>query len=313
MKPLIPALAIVLLTASSALADLRLRGNISVDGPQITLGDLFEGVSAREAAWPVAPAPEPGERKMLRLNDVQASVEKAGLSWQPDSNVRGINVSRFGRQIPRQEIVNRLTDALGAQVNGGPFDISFGTAQLALFVPRNAPQTVRVDALDYDARSGRFTAMVAAPANDRNAEAVRVAGRVQMTGGMPVLKNRVNPGDVIGKADIEWKDMPLDRIGQNVITDAGELIGQSPKRVIMPGQAIRTTDVQRPLSVQKNALVTMLVQSPGLELSAAGRAIDQGGVGDIIQVMNIQSKKTVQATIIGPNTVQVALAVRIVN
>ena len=308
------ALAVLVLLATlPAQAELRLRSNISVDGPMVTLGDLFDGVATKQALLPVVAAPPPGERRGLRVAEVMAGVEKAGLEWQPEGGLRGITVSRYGRQVPRQEIVAGLTDALGDQVQGGPFEISFGSSQIALFVGRDVAPTVRVEALDYDARSGRFTAMLAAPANDRNAETVRVSGRVQMTTGMPVLRNRVGPGDVIAKTDIEWKEVPSDRIGRNVITDAAALVGQSPKRVIMPGMAIRDTDVQRPLQVQKNALVTMVVQSGGMELTASGRAIDAGGAGDVIQVMNVQTKKTVQAIVAGPNLVQVAMPARIIN
>ena len=305
--------ALALLVALPAQAELRLRQYISVDGAVVTLGDLFDGVAPKQALLPVMPAPAPGERRGVRVAEVQAGVEKAGLEWQAEPTLRGITVSRYGRQVSRQDIVASLTDALGDQVQGGPFEINFGGAQPALFVGRDAPASVRVEALDYDARSGRFTAMLAAPANDRNAEAVRVSGRVQMTTGMPVLRNRLGPGDVISKADIEWKDVPSDRISRNVILEAAALIGQSPKRVIMPGMAIRDSDVQRPLLVQKTALVTMVVQSGGMELTAGGRAIDAGGAGDVIQVMNVQTKKTVQATVAGPNVVQVALPTRIIN
>ena len=94
-----------------------------------------------------------GERRGVRVAEVQAGVEKAGLEWQAEPTLRGITVSRYGRQVSRQDIVASLTDALGDQVQGGPFEINFGGAQPALFVGRDAPASVRVEALDYDARS----------------------------------------------------------------------------------------------------------------------------------------------------------------
>jgi flagella basal body P-ring formation protein FlgA len=44
-----------------------------------------------------------------------------------------------------------------------------------------------------------------------------------------------------------------------------------------------------------------------MALTALGRAIESGADGEVIQVMNVQSKKTVQALVVGPNLVQVAL------
>ena len=54
-------------------------------------------------------------------------------------------------------------------------------------------------------------------------------------------------------------------------------------------------------------MITMMFQSPLMTLTDIGRAIEGGGRGDVIQVMNLQSKKVVFATVTGPNQAQVAL------
>ena len=159
--------------------------------------------------------------------------------------------------------------------------------------------------LDYNRRSGRFTAMLAAPANDPDAKLVQVSGRVQSVDQIPVLRNRIVPGETIGKGDIDWVDV-RGQVASNMITDANDLIGQSPKRPLMPGVAIRSGDIGKPEQVLKGATVTMNVISPGMVLSASGRAIGGGSTGDTIQVMNLQTKRTIEATVVGPNRVEVS-------
>lgn len=295
-----------LCAASGVLAEPRLRPTVTVDGPQIVLADLFDGIDPRAAGVVVSPSPAPGEKLYLRPQGVAATAQAAGIAWQPAAELRPIMVSRFGRAVPRREVIEQLTDALAEHVHDGSFEVTLAAAPTGLYVGRNAAPSVRVDSVEFEPRTGRFTALVAAPANDRNAEVVRVSGRVTATSSVPVLRNRVAPGETIGKADVEWKDIPTSRVNRGYVVDIDALVGRSPKRLLMPGQPVREYDVQRPQTVVKNAMVTMSVSMPGLALTALGRAIDGGANGDVIEVMNVQTKKTVQAVVMGPNLVQVA-------
>ena len=210
-----------------------------------------------------------------------------------------------GKPVSQEEIMSRLRRALGNETGNGSVDIQLTGAKPAMFVPAGAAATVRVDGLDYNRRSGRFTAMLAAPANDPDAKLVQVSGRVQSVDQIPVLRNRIVPGETIGKGDIDWVDV-RGQVASNMITDANDLIGQSPKRPLMPGVAIRSGDIGKPEQVLKGATVTMNVISPGMVLSASGRAIGGGSTGDTIQVMNLQTKRTIEATVVGPNRVEVS-------
>ena len=42
---------------------------------------------------------------------------------------------------------------------------------------------------------------------------------------------------------------------------------------------------------------------PGILLTVRGKALEAGAVGDVVSVLNIQSNRTVQATVIGPGRV----------
>ena len=43
-------------------------------------------------------------------------------------------------------------------------------------------------------------------------------------------------------------------------------------------------------------------------LTVRGKALEAGAMGDIVGVLNIQSNRTVQATVIGPGRVSIAAA-----
>src|SRR5690606_27520551 len=154
----------------------------------------------------------------------------------------------------------------------------------------------------FDQRSGRFYAAVTTPGRS---EALKVSGRAQEVESIPVLKNRVAAGETITRSDVEWIQVPAGRYGGGYVDQISDLVGQSPRRALNAGTPVRAGDVGRPEAVAKNVLVTMVAQNPGITITTTGRALESGSIGDVVQVMNLQSKKIVQATIIGSNQVQV--------
>jgi flagellar basal body P-ring formation protein FlgA len=125
------------------------------------------------------------------------------------------------------------------------------------------------------------------------------------TARVPVLKRPIAMGEVIDARDIDMVQMRLDRVGRTVVLSRDSLIGLAARRMLNPGQPIQAGDVQRPVMVPKGGAVTMLVEAPGIYLSATGKALDNGGEGDAILVMNTQTNRTVQAVVVAPNQVRV--------
>jgi flagella basal body P-ring formation protein FlgA len=74
----------------------------------------------------------------------------------------------------------------------------------------------------------------------------------------------------------------------------------------MPGQPLLLAELGRLASVQKGANVTMQLQAPGLTLLAQGQALESGGIGDRIQVLNPTSHAVVEAEVIASDRVRVA-------
>ncbi len=122
---------------------------------------------------------------------------------------------------------------------------------------------------------------------------------------MPVLSNRIAADTVIGESDIAYVHVRQDRLNQHIIVEPEGLIGKSPKRAVQPGRAIRSTDVRRPVLVEKGSLVTMSLDRPGMSLSARGKALDNGSEGDTVRIANAQSSNIVEARVTGPGRVTV--------
>jgi flagella basal body P-ring formation protein FlgA len=64
--------------------------------------------------------------------------------------------------------------------------------------------------------------------------------------------------------------------------------------------------VEVPLVVHRGSLVTIVLDTPSLHLSAEGKAMDNGGIGAVIRVANSKSSRVIDAVVAGPGTVTVA-------
>ena len=214
-----------------------------------------------------------------------------------------------GRVIGEREIGKRIADMVQQRNGGQPVEISFHGTGNELEVPATAAAVLRFDAFSFDARSGRFYAAVGIHGGG---EAIKISGRAAPVEAIPVLKNRINAGQTIDRNDIEWMRVPAGRYNAGYIDRLDDLIGQSPRRPLGAGMPIRANDIGKPEAITKNGLVTMVAHGPGMTLTTTGRALEAGSIGDVIQVMNVQSKKTVQATVIAANQVQVITAARVI-
>jgi flagella basal body P-ring formation protein FlgA len=115
-------------------------------------------------------------------------------------------------------------------------------------------------------------------------------------------------GEVISASDMIWTEVPTERLAQNVVTQMDALVGLAPRRDLREGAPILSGDVKKPVVVQKNTLVAMVVRTPGMTLTAQGRALEDGVQGQSIRVLNTQTKRTIQASVVSPGEVLVETA-----
>ena len=68
-------------------------------------------------------------------------------------------------------------------------------------------------------------------------------------------------------------------------------------------EVMRIDDLRHPIIVTRGQTVTMLFHAPGVELTAMGRAMGEGGVGDTVMVQNPASFRMIAGVVTAPGTV----------
>lgn len=74
-------------------------------------------------------------------------------------------------------------------------------------------------------------------------------------------------------------------------------VGMEARVTLYPGRPIREADVGPVTIINRNQLVTINYAYSGLHISAEGRALGRGGAGDVVRVMNLNSRNTVSGRV----------------
>lgn len=285
---------------------------ITVKGDYITLGDLFDAAALADqpgaAEYAIAASPAPGGRVAIDLSRAREIAQAHGIALPPSRAVDSVIVTRASRVVGAETIEQALLDAIAARGMQGRLRIRFSGPEPVLYVPSDEAPNVAVDSLDLEPTTGQFRAKVRAPAGDTRLAPVTLIGRAYAIAQVPIPTRAISAGEVISARDLTWTEIPTERLAQNIITQADDLVGFAPRRDLRAGAPILSGDVKKPIVVAKNTIISMVVRTPGMTLTAQGRALEDGAKGESIRVLNTQTKQTIQATVISPGEVLVQTA-----
>ncbi len=300
------SLLIAAALAASPLAAATLRSHVEVRGAMIRLGDLLDDAGAA-AERVVARAPQPGERATLSVREIAAAARDAGISFR-SNGVGYVTVARRGQAVAEQDLEERITRALATRGGKGPFRIRITSRRGPLYLPLSADKAeLRVEDIDFDRRTGRFSATLALPGDGGIKRRISLSGVAEAERYIPVLTRALGPGDVIAARDIDWIRLPARQVNRTMITDDALLLGLEPVRPLRAGVPLRLSEVRRPVLVHKGAIVTMIVQRGGLLLSATGKAMQDGARDEVIRLQNTSTRRIIEGRVTGPERVDVML------
>ncbi len=283
----------------------RLKAEATVTGDVVRIGDLVEhaGIVAKV---PIFRAPDLGSTGTVPAETVVEAVRAHALIGLDTGDVSEVVVTRASRSIPATTIEDRIARALSAQYALGPakdITVNFDRELRAIQVEPTAKGEPRVGYLNYDARSGRFDVTLDMPTGATTRGSLRLSGRAAATVEVVTLARQLDRGELLKSADIVVERRPRAEIGRDVVTDRDQVMGLAARNTLQAGRPLRLADLMKPELVQRNETVTLVYQVPGITLTVRGKAAEGGAEGDVISVLNEQSKRTVQGVVSGPGRV----------
>lgn len=136
-----------------------------------------------------------------------------------------------------------------------------------------------------------------------------VIARTALTLTLLVITTPVLGADIIAQRSLRVGAIVAS--GDLVATEARDqervtaLVGMEVRKGIFAGRAVSPYHFGPPTLVKRNSPVVMHYRRGSLGLRTEGRALASGSVGEVVEVMNLDTRITVRAVITGKNRVEV--------
>ena len=292
-----------LLLGVSSEASVLLKGeSLVIQGQSLKVEDVFSGeIPSSQETTIVKMAP--GEKVTLKPHNLKAISDKWMLEWSPVDPSQQVVITRAKYDLMPEEIKSRLHQALVKhQGNATEYDLDLVGIKKSIALPVEDADSWTVEVQSYSPTTSTLHATLCY--GDRQDP---LSARAYPLEQVPVLVTAKLPNELITKQDVTWKKVRLAHLDARSVRTMEELVGTTARTQPVQAQVVvRRDQLMQPNLVTKGNTVTIEFASPIMYLSTKGKAMESGVKKDTIRVMNLTSKKIIEAEITGVDKVTVA-------
>jgi len=296
-------LVTVLLCLSNVAQAASLRTMTTLHGPTVYLRDLFDD-AGRNADVRLGSGPEPGGRIIVQSAQLDAIARQFSVAWQSVSTSDRAVLEWPGRPLRRDEAIGAVRSAITAAGAPDDWDIELPNFSPPI-VPFDTTPQPTVSQLDYDRKSGRFTAVLSLTGEGMNPINTRINGQVEAMVEVPVAATRLLPETVLRPDDVRMSRVRATLVANDTPRSVDQVIGMELRHAAAANQPLKAADLARPPLVRRGAIVQVQLAVGGLSVTGQAVAVEAGAAGDRIHVQNLSSHAVLTAQVIGAGTVRV--------
>ncbi len=301
-------IAILPLAVHAQGATPALKAEATVTGDLVRIGDILENAGAK-ANLPIFKAPELGGHGTIQVHRVVEALRANGILILDTRNLTEVLVSRASRSVTLNDLGRAIAEAAAKRyeiANASDLSVTFDRHMTALQVEPDAADAPRVVSIAVDQRNNRFEAVIDMPGSItlRRAPA-RFTGNIIETAEVVTLARPIQRGEPIRESDIVVERLPRAEVVAEAITKPELVVNMAARRALRSGQTMRAADLMKPQIISRDDAVTIVFKTSAITLTLRGKAMGSGAEGETITVLNPQSKRQVQATIVAPGVVTV--------
>lgn len=294
-------------SAQDELSSPVLRASVTVNSDVVRIGDLIEnaGTAAQIAVFR---APDLGTTGSLPVSQLLSALRAHQVIGVDTRDLREVSVTRSSRLLVSKDIelqVARVLERRNGLGDAANISVTFERDLRELQLDAAHTGDMRATVVRYDPRNGRFD-ITFEIANDvtYSPAKLRFTGTAVETVEAAVLVRSVERNEILKASDVIVERRPKTEVGNDVALRE-RAVGMQARKQMRAGQALKAADLGKPDLVSRDQAVTLVYEVPGLYLTGRGKAVDSGTEGDVVNVVNLQSKRTVQGIVVGPGQVSI--------
>lgn len=289
------AIALFVIAGARQAFAAELRSETTITGDYIRLGDIFDGT--KNADYILGPAPAPGKEMILNAKTLYKIASALDVDWKPATAAQQIVLHREAAILPQSEITSSLEKKIKESGVNDKFSIVYTNTVSDIVLPAGTDETMEITAFEFDPQGDHFNAVIVAPSAENPLKRASLSGRIERMLPVPVLRNSLKNGDIIGAMDIDWIDLPQNKITNGTAMTEKDLIDMTPKRMASAGKPLLLNELTPPKMVDRGDAVTLVFESGPMILTAKGKALQAGAIGDTVRVANTDSNKNLQGVV----------------
>jgi flagella basal body P-ring formation protein FlgA len=285
-------------------APARLKSQVTVSSDIVRIGDLVENAGG-VGNTPIFRAPDLGTTGAVPVRAVLDAVRPYGLVVVDARGLSEVAVTHASRTVSSSAIEQRIAAALAARYAIGrpeSLKVTFDQAVRPIELPLTSAAEPTLTRATYDKAGGRF---------DVTFELANVRGQWRYTGTAvetveaAIATRALARGDLVKQGDILIERRPKSEFASEPPASAADIVGLAARTNIRAGQGLRNSELMKPEVVKKSEMVLLRYEVPGIVLTTRGQALESGSEGDLVNILNISSKRTIQGIVTGPGRVSI--------
>ncbi len=306
---------LTVLTIGSTSANERpvLRSQVMTLSEIVTVGDFYSNAGLL-AQTPLFRSPDLGTSGNVPASLVAKRARDAGLEGAGTDGLRTVVVHRGATKLKRHQLENLIRTNFfkrDAGLTEASLDIKFIQAPETILADPKVHDPVRIDRIDWSRDNGYFTVYGTIAVEHGTKQLIVTGTAVEMIEVL-ALSQPLKRGDIIREDDLTTIRLPKTKVMTAALQDGTDIIGKAARIHLRSNQPISKKDFERPMLIGRGDKVTVTYEVGSMKLTSRAKALTDGAKGDVIDVMNLQSRRIVPATVSSRGQVTVHAAHAIV-
>ncbi|GMV99811.1 MAG: hypothetical protein AMXMBFR84_09500 [Candidatus Hydrogenedentota bacterium] len=282
--------------AALAVADtVTVKPEAYVKGPSVLLGEIadIEGDNAETlSSVVIVQAALPGVAKKFSASLVESRIRNAGFEGTVAiSGSPQITAHTLAQELSAETLTADLQRYIESEM---PWEID--DAQITIDIPRQAVVIPEGD-VQVQWTAGPLYRWIG-PAAFRGdvivdgdvKQTVQVRASVEAYEDVLIVINDVARGSMISAADISIEKRALSQLRPGTLTEPEEAVGQLAKSTLMAGAVLTNRQIMPRRLIKRNQAVNVETRVRGLSVRGRARAMGDGHAGDMIPLINPDTK-----------------------
>ena len=218
----------------------------------------------------------------------------SGLSWA--QNFAYVDAEKIADAVRKEYLEKVGEDEIELEFYGGQTSLSFENAK---------DVKIMVSQSNFDELQNKFSADLEFFADGKPAAKNSYMGKYYVLTEVVVPAANISKGEILSADKFKTIKIRSNRIKPMHVTSMEKIANLEAKRSLKEGRLISDKDIGKAVIIKKGTIVNLVYQTKHMQIMAKAEALDDGYLGEKLEVRNTKSKRNLYGTVVDADTVRV--------